>query len=271
MRYPVLQHIARQLCDTPQKQAPNSFAILSLQASRDIQGPLNGGVSNGGVSRSGLVTCPSCFVLFCPFLSFLGLSRFFRDFPNLSRDSSGIFLICPFPLSRPTNSAYEEQSRKGPRHNLDLSRKMWETPRFGNPPRFSFSQDMKSIAAGPLRGIHFQYSMNNYVRGNSALERVSRLHCVWNHVRFRARNQIVPLREVSLLTLCEIYGITMQLRGHPREAPIASEWLFFALRRRWARIILSAEIPCDTTSVLKIAREWRCAIVVRACMTHFVW
>ena len=31
-------------------------------------------------------------------------------------------------------SPYEEQSRKGPRHNLDLSRKKWETPGFGNPP-----------------------------------------------------------------------------------------------------------------------------------------
>ena len=35
----------------------------------------------------------------------------------------GIFPICPFPLSRPLSSAYEEQSRKGPRHNQDLSRK----------------------------------------------------------------------------------------------------------------------------------------------------
>ena len=39
--------------------------------------------------------------LFCLFLSFLGLSRFVRDFPDLSGDSSGIFPICPFPLSRP--------------------------------------------------------------------------------------------------------------------------------------------------------------------------
>ena len=82
------------------------------QGTRD-QGPLN-----GGVSRSGLVL---------PFLSFLGLSRFFRDFPDLFPDSS-LF------SSRPLKSSYEEQSRKGPRHNLDLSRKKWETPRFGTPP-----------------------------------------------------------------------------------------------------------------------------------------
>ena len=96
------------------------------------QGPLNGGVSNGGVSRSGLVL---------PFLSFsvlfvlLGLFPIFPGFSrDLSRDSPGIFPIGPFPLSQPINSTYEEQSRKGPRHNLDLSRKKWETTRFGKPP-----------------------------------------------------------------------------------------------------------------------------------------
>ena len=91
-----------------------------------FQGPLNGGVSNGGGFP--IWACPSFFVLFGTF------PFFFRDFPDLSGDSSGIFPICPFPLSRPINSAYEEQSRKGLRHNLDLSRKKWETPRFGNPP-----------------------------------------------------------------------------------------------------------------------------------------
>ena len=74
-----------------------------------------------GASRSGLVL---------PFLSFLGLSRFFWDFPDLLGDGPGIFPIRPFPLSRPIKSTYEEQSRKGPRHNLDLSRKKWETPGF---------------------------------------------------------------------------------------------------------------------------------------------
>ena len=93
------------------------------------QGPLNGGVSNGGVSRSGLVL---------PFLSFFVLFGTFPIFPGFSRfapgTGPGIFPICPFPLSRPIKSTYEEQSRKGPRHNPDLSRKKWETPGFGNPP-----------------------------------------------------------------------------------------------------------------------------------------
>ena len=42
-------------------------------------------------------------------------------------DGPGIFPIRPFSLSRPIKSTYEEQSRKGPRHNLDLSPKTWWT------------------------------------------------------------------------------------------------------------------------------------------------
>ena len=95
----------------------------SISGKEENQGPLIGGVSNG-VSRSGLVL---------PFLSFLGL---FLIFPGFSRflpgDRPGIFPICPFPLSRPMNSTYEEQSRKGLRHNPDLSQKKGK-PQFGNP------------------------------------------------------------------------------------------------------------------------------------------
>ena len=82
----------------------------------------------GGFKRGGfpIWTCPSFFVL-------LGLSRFFWDFPDLPGECPKIFPICPFPLSRSINSAYEEQSRKGPRHNLDLSRKKWETPGLETP------------------------------------------------------------------------------------------------------------------------------------------
>ena len=55
----------------------------------DFQGPLNGGVSNGGVSRSGLVLpFLSFFVLFGTFPIFPGFSRFARgwsgDFPDSS-------------------------------------------------------------------------------------------------------------------------------------------------------------------------------------------
>ena len=82
-----------------------------------------GGFKQGGFP---IWTCPSFFVLFCPFWDFPDFSGIF---PDLLGDGPGIFPICPFPLSRPIKSTYEEQSRKGPRHNLDLSRKKW-----GNPP-----------------------------------------------------------------------------------------------------------------------------------------
>ena len=45
-----------------------------------------------GFSRSGLVL---------PLLSFLGLSRFFRDFPDLLGNGPGIFPVRLFSLSRP--------------------------------------------------------------------------------------------------------------------------------------------------------------------------
>ena len=111
------------LCDTISKRY---CAIWGLRA-------FKGGVSNGGVSRSGLVL---------PFLSFLGLSRFFWDFPICSGMVRGFPRFVTFlflgllraPTRNSPKSPYEEQSRKGPRHNLDLSRKKWETPGFGNPP-----------------------------------------------------------------------------------------------------------------------------------------
>ena len=52
---------------------------------RESRAAKRGCFKRGGVSRSGLV------LPFCPFLSFLGLSRFFRDFPDLLGDSLGIF------------------------------------------------------------------------------------------------------------------------------------------------------------------------------------
>ena len=111
-------------CDSEIEMHRLAQTICCVESSSFSQEPLNRGVSNRGCSRSGLVL---------PFLSFLGLSRFFRDFPDLLGDGPGIFPIRPFSLSRPIKSTYEEQSRKGPRHNLDLSRKRWETPWFANP------------------------------------------------------------------------------------------------------------------------------------------
>ena len=110
----------------------------------NVQGPLNGGVSNTGVSRSGLVLA---------FLSLLGLSRFFWDFPDLLGDGPGIFLIRPFSLSRPIKSTYEEQSRKGPRHNLDLPPKSGKHPGLETP-RFGFSENVGGqISPWPARNV----------------------------------------------------------------------------------------------------------------------
>ena len=109
------------------------ICLVKISVGMVCQGPLNGGVSNGGVSRSGLVL---------PFLSFVVLFRtfpIFLGFPDLRGDGPGIFPICPFPLSQPIKSTYEEQSRKGLRHNLDLSRKSGTHPGLETP-RFSFSQ-----------------------------------------------------------------------------------------------------------------------------------
>ena len=98
----------------------------STTVKTENQGPLNGGVSKGGGVPD--LDLSFLFYPFCPF------SRFFRHFPDLLGDGPGIFPMRPFSLSRPIASTYEEQSRKGPRHDLDLSRKKWETPQFGNPP-----------------------------------------------------------------------------------------------------------------------------------------
>ena len=104
------------------------------------QGPLNGGggFKQGGVSRSGLVlpflSFFVFFVLFGTFPIFLGFPRFawgwIGDFPDLSFSSFSAYSY---------KSTYEEQSRKGPRHNLDLSQKSGKRPGLETP-RFSFSQ-----------------------------------------------------------------------------------------------------------------------------------
>ena len=106
-----------------------SVIISTKMAKMTVLDHFSRAAKRGCFKRGGfpIWTCPSFFVLLCPFLDFPG------DFPDLSGDSPGIFPIGPFPLSRPIISTYEEQSRKGPRHNLDRSRKKWETPGFGNP------------------------------------------------------------------------------------------------------------------------------------------
>ena len=66
-------------------------------------------------------------------------------------DYPGICPICPFPLSRPIKSTYEEQSRMGPRHDPDLARKKWETPGFWKTPLSLASLKYRAIIVRYLR------------------------------------------------------------------------------------------------------------------------
>ena len=58
VRYPILQHIARYLCDTPGKQARRSFAIPSLKVSRDMRSIAAGPLSPRTVSEAIFTAAP---------------------------------------------------------------------------------------------------------------------------------------------------------------------------------------------------------------------
>ena len=91
--------------------------------------PLYGGVSNGGISRSGLV------LPFCPFWDFPD----FPDFPDLLGDGPGIFPVRPFLFL----GLLRAPTRNSPERVPDT---IWTFPeKSGKPPgletpRFSFSQ-----------------------------------------------------------------------------------------------------------------------------------
>ena len=100
----------------------------------------------GGISRSGLVL---------PFLSFLGLSRFFRVFPDLLGDGPGIFPMRPFPLSRPKEhlrgtapKGSATQSGPFPKHSGRPPG--LETPRFSFSQLFSFQLNRSTCSGAGL-------------------------------------------------------------------------------------------------------------------------
>ena len=74
-----------------------------------IQGPLNGGVSNGGASQSGIVLpFLSFFVLFCPFWDFPDFSGIFPIWSGMVRGFSRFVLFSFFGLLRaPTRNSPE--------------------------------------------------------------------------------------------------------------------------------------------------------------------
>ena len=143
-----LQLSGTTACDSDTGSGSNR-AMRTASKSRAAKG------GGGGFKRGGfpIWTCPSFLVLFC---FVLGLSQFLWDFPDLFGDSPGIFPICPFPLSRPINSTYEEQSRKGPRHNLDLSQKGGKHPGLETPGLASLKQQNTNLAKErPVSSPHF--------------------------------------------------------------------------------------------------------------------
>ena len=102
------------------------------------QGPLKGGGgSNGGGFP--IWTCPSFSVLLRPFWDFPVF--FFRDFPDLSGDSSGIFPILGLLTARTRKSPKGSATQSGPFPGKVGNPPVWK-------PRFSFSQN-------PGGGLHF--------------------------------------------------------------------------------------------------------------------
>ena len=102
------------------------------------QGPLNrGGFQTGGGFP--IWTCPSFFVLFCPFLSFLGLSRFSGIFPICSGMVRGFSRFVLFLFL----SLLRAPTRNSPERVRDT---IWTFPEKSGKhpgletPRFSFSQ-----------------------------------------------------------------------------------------------------------------------------------
>ena len=100
-------------------------------------GPLNRGVSNGGVSRSGLVLpFLSFFVLFCPFWDFPDFSGIFPNCSGMVRGFSRIVLFLFLGLLR-------APTRNSPERVRDT---IWTFPEKSGKhpgletPRFSFSQ-----------------------------------------------------------------------------------------------------------------------------------
>ena len=100
-------------------EAPSTKKVATSRVRPKEQGPAVCGFQVGGIPDLDL---SFLFGPFLSFLSFLGLSRFLSGFPRFLPGFSWFNLVL-FPLSRPISSiksAYEEQSRKGPRHNPGL-------------------------------------------------------------------------------------------------------------------------------------------------------
>ena len=164
MRYPPLRYyLERVLCDM-------GGGISHWAAN---QGPLNGGVSSGGVSRSGLV------FLFCPFWDFPDFSGIFPICSGMVRGFSQFALFLFLGLLR-------APTRNSPERVRDtiwtFSKKSGKHPGLETP-RFSFSQAKTrphtvSIRMNRLTGslppfkLYFTQNFlcsDNYFEGSSQL------------------------------------------------------------------------------------------------------
>ena len=121
--------------ETSSPKSPRDGQLQNEIGTRSEQdkGRLNGGVSNGGGFP--IWTCPSFFVLFCPFLSLSrGFSRFARgrsgDFPDWSFSSFLGLLRAPTRNSpeRVRDTVWTIPEKSGKHPGLET-------------PRFSFSQE----------------------------------------------------------------------------------------------------------------------------------
>ena len=116
-----------------------SFAAVEAKnlaiSAAECQGPLNGGVSNGGGFP--IWTCPSFFVLFCPFWDFPDFSGIFPISSGMVRGFSRFVLFLFLGLLR-------APTRNSPERVRDT---IWTFPEKSGKhpgletPRFSFSQE----------------------------------------------------------------------------------------------------------------------------------
>ena len=129
----------------------------------NTQGPV-GGVSNTGGGVFQIWTSRSRFVLFCPSWDFPDFSGTWifplpRIFPDLSFSS----------YHQPIKSTYKEPSRKGLRHNPDLSRKGGEPT--GLPSLPKQLRSMRSLDTCKPCYVEFLLARLNLVRFRVSIKR----------------------------------------------------------------------------------------------------
>ena len=122
----LMQHLHGAHQAGPKRVSTKGASMKKSNFLHFIQGPLNGRVSNGGVSRSGLVLpFLSFFVFFCPFWDFPDFSGIFPICSGMVRGFSRFVLFLFLSLLR-------APTRNSPERVRDT---IWTFPeKMGNPP-----------------------------------------------------------------------------------------------------------------------------------------